>query len=594
MLRSRYIDRICGVVLALTIALTGLYMGAAASGAVASGGTMGYETRLFDNSYVHTIDIVMDDWDGFLENCTNEEYVSCKLLIDGENCGTVAIRAKGNTSLTSVAADGNDRYSFKIEFDHYEKGKSYYGLDKLSLNNLIQDKTFMKDYFAYTLMGKAGVASPLCSYTQIRVNGEDWGLYLAVEAVEESFLQRNYGQDYGNLYKPDSMSFGGGRGNGREFDMDSFREEMENGDGANAFERHNGGDIPADMDSEMPSDMPQMPFEMPENGDMIPEMPSGTPDMPGDAGEMPSDRPFEMPDISSDGHEEGMHGGKGDMQRGFGADFGGGQDGGRGSADVKLQYINDDPESYANIFDNAKTDVNETDKQRLMNALKLLSEGDVQAVDTPGVAAYFAVHDFLCNGDSYTGSMVHNYYLYEKDGALSMIPWDYNLAFGAFDMKGGDGATETVNSPIDSPVSSGDISDRPMVAWIFESEESTQLYHEAYSVFIADCFESGWFEEELGRVTEMIAPYVQSDPTAFYSYDEFVQAAQTLGEFCALRARSVRGQLSGDIPSTSEGQQTDNSALIDASEIDLGDMGDFNMGGGDMTGRESGQREPRR
>lgn len=62
------------------------------------------------------------------------------------------------------------------------------------------------------------------------MNGEDWGLYLAVEGVEESFLLRNYGTDYGELYKPDSMEMGGGRGNGGGFDMDEFRERFENGE----------------------------------------------------------------------------------------------------------------------------------------------------------------------------------------------------------------------------------------------------------------------------------------------------------------------------------------------------------------------------
>ncbi len=45
---------------------------------------------------------------------------------------------------------------------------------------------------------------------------------------------------------------------------------------------------------------------------------------------------------------------------------------------------------------------------------------------------YFVVHNYVCNGDSYTGSIIHNYYLHESDGRLSMIPWDYNLAFGTF------------------------------------------------------------------------------------------------------------------------------------------------------------------
>lgn len=66
----------------------------------------------------------------------------------------------------------------------------------------------MKDYLVYRLMGNFGVASPLCSYVYITVNGEDWGLYLAVEGVEDAFLERNYGKEAGELYKPDSMSFG--------------------------------------------------------------------------------------------------------------------------------------------------------------------------------------------------------------------------------------------------------------------------------------------------------------------------------------------------------------------------------------------------
>ena len=230
MLKHKNIDRICAMVLAATLLLTCGFMGAASLGWVAAADGIGYEDRLFDQSRVHTIDIVMDDWDSFIEGCASEEYASCTVVIDGEKYSNVAIRAKGNTSLSSVAAYSNNRYSFKIEFDHYQTGKTYYGLDKLCLNNLIQDKTYMKDYLSYTLMARMGVSSPLCSFVQINVNGSAWGLYLAVEGIEDSFLMRNYGKNSGELYKPDSMSFGGGRGNGADFDMDDFREKFENSD----------------------------------------------------------------------------------------------------------------------------------------------------------------------------------------------------------------------------------------------------------------------------------------------------------------------------------------------------------------------------
>lgn len=592
MLRHKNIDRICCIVLALTLLLTCCFMGAAAAGVVKGDNTIGYENRLFDQSRVHTIDIVMDDWEAFLETCTSEVYSSCTVIIDGESYGNAAIRGKGNTSLSSVAQYGNNRYSFKIEFDQYQSGRTYHGLDKLSLNNVIQDKTYLKDYVAYTLMNKMGVAAPLCSFAQIRVNGEDWGFYLAVEGVEDGFLQRNYGSDHGELYKPDSMSFGGGRGNGKGFDMENFAEMFNSKTSDGADEEQGDADNTADPENAdaVASATMQMPggFDPAGMGDMPGGFdPSGMGDMFGgfDPSNMTMPENFdfsgmEMPDGMPvpDGTEQA------DSASSDKPSFGGMGGFGMGSSDVKLQYIDDDPESYTNIFNNAKTDATDADKDRLIASLKTLSEGEniESVVDVEAVIRYFVVHNYLCNDDSYTGQMIHNYYLYEEDGVMAMIPWDYNLAFGGFSMGGfgGSGATSTVNTPIDSLVSGGDIASRPMAAWIFEDETYTAMYHEIYAQFIAEIFDSGWFETEISRVIEMIAPYVQADENGFFSYVEFQSGASALKEFCALRAQSIAGQLAGTIPSTTEAQRSETAGLIDASHIDLSDMGEFGMGGG--------------
>ena len=529
MLRSKNIDRICCLVIACTMLLAAGFTALAGAGVLESSRktSLTYAKHLFDQSTVHKIEITMDGWDDFIDNCTDEKYRACAVTIDGEAQGTVGIRAKGNTSLSSVTQYDNDRYSFKIEFDHYQKKKTYRGLDKLSLNNIIQDATYMKDYWSYTFMNQMGLASPLCSYAEIYVNGEYWGLYLAVEGVEEAFLERNYGEDYGELYKPDSLSFGGGRGNGQAFDMQDFEKKLQSDD----TEKQAAADENAANDNAALT-MPQ--------------------------------------DI-----QRATRINRGDFKQGGGM-------GGMGSSDVKLQYIDDDPDSYANIFDNAKTKVKKKDQARLIAALKKLSEGDTSAVDTDAVAMYMAVHNFLCNGDSYTGSMVHNYYLYEKDGVMSMIPWDYNLAFGGF--TGGSDATGTVNTAIDTLVSGGDDSDRPMAGWITASEESLALYHEKYQQFIDTVFTSGWFESEFDRVSAMIAPYVEKETRAFYTYEEFQTAADTLKAFCLKRAQSVQGQLDGSIPATSAAQQG-SDALIDASELSITAMGGMNNGkGGDRGG----------
>lgn len=226
----KHFEKICCAILALTLVLTVLFMNAEHLGIQKASSAPGYETWLFDTSKVHTVNIILDDWDEFIDSCTDEEYVQCSVSIDNETYKNVAIRAKGNTSLANVQNYGNDRYSFKIEFDYYNGTNTYHGLDKLSLNNIIQDNTYMKDYLTYQMMGYFGVNAPLCSYAQILVNGEEWGLYLAVEGVEESFLSRNYGNDYGELYKPDSMSMGGGRGNGDKFDMTDWQDNQGNVD----------------------------------------------------------------------------------------------------------------------------------------------------------------------------------------------------------------------------------------------------------------------------------------------------------------------------------------------------------------------------
>ena len=420
-----------------------------------------------------------------------------------------------------------------MEFDHYDDANTYYGLDKLSLNNLIQDNTLMKDFLCYQLMGSFGVAAPLCSYVSITVNGEPWGLYLAVEGVEDAFLRRNYGTDAGELYKPDSLSFGGDRGG--SFDPADFSGDFDPADFAGDFD-------PAAFD-----DGGAPPFESP------PQRPGG-----GEDGGQ-----FTPPGGGQEGGPRG--GGPGGM-------------GGMGSGDVKLQYADDDPDSYPNIFDNAKTAVTDQDKDRLIAALKALGgEEAAGAVDVEQVLRYFVVHGFVCNGDSYTGGMVHNYYLYEEDGRLAMIPWDYNLAFGGFQTGSAEAA---VNEPIDDPVTSGDLEDRPMVAWIFRSQEYTDLYHQYYAQWLADFFGSGVFEAMLDETVALISPYVERDPTRFCTYEEFETGAAALKTFCLLRAESVAGQLEGTIPSTSQGQAEHSAGLVDASGLTLSAMGSMSGNGG--------------
>ena len=550
MSKHKYTSAVCAVIVAVTLALTAAFMAAPYFGVTAAHTQPAYALGLFNTERVHTLDIVMNetDWDAMIISATMEEYRQCSVVLDGELVKGVGIRPKGNSSLSTIASSDSDRYSFKIEFDHYVSGKNYYGLDKLALNNIAQDNTYMKDYVSYQMMNAMGANAPLSSFIWITVNGRDWGLYLAVEGIEDAYARRVFGNNYGKIYKPDTM------------DLNADDDGNRSGAMPEGFPNQNGG--------ERPNRMPA-----------------------GDGGELPS---FENMPREQMPNFEGFRGENAEEWAGAGMPQGG--FGGRGNnSAVSLIYTDDNPESYAAIFDNSAFNTSTADQNRLIAAIKRLNEGQnlEETVDTDAVLRYFVVHNFVLNSDSYTGSMTHNYYLYEKDGQLSMIAWDYNLAFGGMGGWGGttdtalDTATTMVNYPIDSPMLSGTTADKPMIAWIFESEEYTAQYHEIFAEFMS-YFETGEFASMYDSAIALISPYAEKDPSAFCTYEAFQKGQSALREFCMLRAESIRGQLNGTIAATSEAQTaTANAGFIDASAVDMSSMGSSSMGFNRV--REDGQ-----
>ena len=460
MVKHKYIDWICIGAAVFAILITLLLMFGGQLGIPQASANPGYVNRLFDDSRVHTIDIRIADWYAFIENAEKEEYAACSVEIDGEEFHNIGLRAKGNNSLRLTEEYELSRYSLKLEFDQFLDGGNYYGLDKFSLDASFQDNSYLKTYMAYDMMAFMGVPTPLCSYAWVTVNGEDWGLFLAIEEPEEAFARRNFGNDYGKLYKPDYRSL-------------------------NAK-----------------------------------------------------------------------------------------------NADVALQYIDDDPDSYPGIFENAKFKVSETDQKRVIEALKTLSTGESleTAVNIDEVLRYFTVQVFVMNWDSYLGYTGHNYFLYEEDGILSILPWDYNLAFGTYAL----GMTEPIkdpdiliNYPINTPAEGEVMLNRPLYHNLMKNNAYFAKYHAYFDELLSEYFESGRFEVTIRQTERLIAPYVQKDPTAFCSYADHQLAVDTLEQVCLLRAESVRRQLKGEIPATIRDQAENPDAKVDVSEVKLTDLGDF-------------------
>lgn len=469
-----------------------------------------YAEKIFGADII-TIDINADEaeWQHMLDNAMSEQYIMVDMAVNGTKFSNVGIRPKGNNSLQQVASSDSDRYSFKIKFDEYAEGQTCFGLDMLVLNDMLGDATYMKEYTAFDMMREMGIETPYFGYAMITLNGEDWGLYFALEAYNDSYKQRVSGDESGNLYNVKSSS--GGFGN----------------------EEHN-------TDMENPPE--QRDKNLSENSENF------------------QDRGF----------GRGGMGGMGSM----GASTSGGS----------LVCTDGESSSYSAIFGNAVgNSSDEEDYQKVIAALKALNEGEniEDYFDVDEILRYLAVHTVVVNLDSYSSGMAQNYYIYEHDGVLQILPWDYNYAWGAFQSGS---SSAVVNFPIDTPVSGVEMSERPLIAKLFENEEYFDLYHKYLSGLMEKYFEGGSFDKKINELNTLIGGYVQKDPTAFFSYDEYLTALAAFKNIGKLRAESILGQLDGTVPSTTAGQQASPDKLIDASSVKLSELGSGGFGGGDDRG----------
>ena len=553
-----------------------------------------YQKRLFGDEII-TLEIQADkdDWQGLLDNARAKEWISADLVINGERFNSVGVRTKGNSSLsmgsrqTGGESDNlSARYSLQFKFNKYVKGQTYYGLDAFCINNMMGDATYMKDYMSYEIMNYIGVDTPLTNYADVKVNGEDYGFCVALERYDEAFLNRVYNTSAGELYSV-KISMG------QRGDFEDRWNDVENaGPNAGRGNRNNAGQQQPDGGARPDFSGGGVP-EFPQAGGEATGGSFAAPNFPQDGGEATGGG-FAAPIFPQDGGEVtggeatgGEATGGGAMGRGFGGMGGMGGNGG-GS----LIYTDDDPASYSAIFDNPVFGVtSDKEAQRVITAIKNLNAGtDLEKYfDVDAILRYFAAHTVVVNLDSYISNMQQNYYIYERDGKITVLPWDYGLAWGGFQSGNASGV---VNFPIDTPVSGVSMEDRPLLNKLLEDDEYRERYHGYLRQIVEGYFESGLFEDTINGLDAKIGEYVKNDVSAYFTYEQYRASLPEFIKLGLLRAESIRGQLDGTVPSDSAGQNADSSSLIDASDLNLSALGSMMGGGGGMGGnRQDGQGE---
>ncbi len=94
----------------------------------------------------------------------------------------------------------DDKPALTLNFAKHQPGRRFHGYSKLSLNNSVQDPTFLCEVVCREMFAAAGVPVPRADFATVLINGVDKGLYVLTEGYNRDFLRRYFHNVKGNLY----------------------------------------------------------------------------------------------------------------------------------------------------------------------------------------------------------------------------------------------------------------------------------------------------------------------------------------------------------------------------------------------------------
>ena len=127
----------------------------------------------------------------------DREQVKATVREGGHTYTNVALQLKGAAgSFRSI----HDKPAMTLNFDKFVDGQTFHGLDKLSLNNSVQDPTYISEQLCRELFLKADIPTPRATHARVALNARDLGLYVLVEGWNRRFLKKHFEKPTGNLY----------------------------------------------------------------------------------------------------------------------------------------------------------------------------------------------------------------------------------------------------------------------------------------------------------------------------------------------------------------------------------------------------------
>jgi spore coat protein H len=167
----------------------------------------------------------------------NPIWVPADIEFDGNVWTNVGIRFKGNSSLMSTWGSGNYKMPFKLDFDEFEDdypeidNQRFYGFKQLSFSSNWIDSSLLREKVTADIFREAGVPSAQTAFYAVYVDyGEGpvyFGLYTAVEVVDDTVIETQFADDSGNVYKPEGSgaTFAAGSFDEASFDKETNQKE---------------------------------------------------------------------------------------------------------------------------------------------------------------------------------------------------------------------------------------------------------------------------------------------------------------------------------------------------------------------------------
>ena len=164
---------------------------------------------------------------GMQSSTENPMWVMADLEFNGQTWTNIGIRFKGNSSLRGAWNNGVYKLPFRFNFDYFEDdypeihNQRFFGFKKLSFTNNWNDASFLREKVAADVFREAGIAAAHTAFYAVYIDYGDgpvyFGLYTAVEVVDDTVIETQFDDSSGNLYKPE--------GTGATFAANTFNEE---------------------------------------------------------------------------------------------------------------------------------------------------------------------------------------------------------------------------------------------------------------------------------------------------------------------------------------------------------------------------------